>query len=89
MKKTENYYFEQATIPKAIAHMAVPMMLGMSVNMIYNIIDAFFIGRLNNTAMMTAVTLALPFTTILMAIGNIFGTRGWNIYIKVTWGEEN
>jgi len=41
MKKTGNYYFEQATIPKAIAHMAVPMMLGMSVIMIYNVIDAF------------------------------------------------
>ena len=87
MEKTENYYFEEASIPKAITHMAVPMMLGMSVNMIYSIIDAYFIGRLNNTAMMTAVVLALPFTTILMAIGNIFGTGG-GTYISRLLGEK-
>ncbi|HEY5563527.1 MAG TPA: MATE family efflux transporter [Clostridiaceae bacterium] len=87
MEQTENYYFEQASMPKAIAHMAVPMMLGMSVNMIYSIVDAFFIGKLNNTAMMTAVTLALPFTIILMGIGNIFGTGG-GTYISRLLGEK-
>ena len=82
-----NYYFEEAPIPKAIAHMAVPMMLGMSVIMIYNVIDAFFIGKLNNTAMMTAVTLALPFTIILSGIGNIFGVGG-GTYISRLLGEK-
>ena len=91
MEKTNDsysYYFEEAPIPKAIAHMAVPMMLGMSINLLYSIIDAFFIGKLNNTAMMTAVTLALPFTCILMAIGNIFGTGG-GTYISRLLGEKN
>jgi len=87
MKKTGTYYFEQATIPKAITHMAVPMMLGMSVIMIYNVIDAFFIGKLNNTAMMTAVTLALPFTIILSGIGNVFGVGG-GTYISRLLGER-
>ncbi|MPQ30441.1 MATE family efflux transporter [Clostridium estertheticum] len=86
MKEKGNYYFEQATIPKAITHMAGPMMLGMSVIMIYNVIDAFFIGKLNNTAMMTAVTLALPFTIILSGIGNIFGVGG-GTYISRLLGE--
>jgi len=53
--------------------------------MIYSIIDAYFIGRLNNTAMMSAVI--LPFTTILMAIGNIFGTGG-GTYITRLLGEK-
>ncbi|MBW9173474.1 MATE family efflux transporter [Clostridium estertheticum] len=91
MEKTKDsysYYFEEAPIPKAIAHMAVPMMLGMSINLIYSIIDAFFIGKLNNTAMMTAVTLALPFTCILMAIGNVFGAGG-GTYISRLLGEKN
>ncbi|NNU78188.1 MATE family efflux transporter [Clostridium estertheticum] len=91
MEKTKDsysYYFEEAPIPKAIAHMAVPMMLGMSINLIYSIIDAFFIGKLNNTAMMTAVTLALPFTCILMAIVNVFGAGG-GTYISRLLGEKN
>jgi len=60
------YYLEKASVPKAIAHMSIPMILGMVVNMVYNITDAYFIGRLNNTAMLASITLALPFTTILM-----------------------
>ncbi len=82
------YYFENAPIPKAIMYMAVPMMIGMSINMLYNIIDAYFIGRLHNTAMMSAVTLALPVSTILMALGNVFGTGG-GTYISRLMGEKN
>lgn len=73
---SNSYYFESSPIWRAIVHMSLPMMLGMSMNIIYNIVDAFFIGKLNQTAMMSAVTLALPFTTILMAVGNLFGTGG-------------
>ncbi|WP_051624243.1 MATE family efflux transporter [Clostridium akagii] len=90
MKQTEDsslYYFEEAPIPKAIAHMSVPMILGMSINMIYSIIDAFFVGKMNNTAMMTAVTLALSVTALLMAIGNVFGTGG-GTYISRLLGEK-
>lgn len=74
--ESNSYYFETSPIWRAIVHMSLPMMLGMSLNIIYNMVDAFFIGKLNQTAMMTAITLALPFTTILMAVGNLFGTGG-------------
>lgn len=51
--------------------MAIPMMLGMSVNMIYNLTDTFFIGKLNDTHELAAISLLLPFATFLMAIGNL------------------
>lgn len=91
MKKIENdtvYYLEKAPVPKAIAHMAIPMVLGMVVNVIYSIIDAFFIGRLNNTAMLAAVTLAMPFMAIQMGIGQIFGVGG-STYISRLLGEKD
>ena len=47
--KNENYWLLEAPVSKAIWHMAIPMMLGMSVNMIYNLTDTFFIGKLNDT----------------------------------------
>lgn len=84
----EMYYFEKAPVPKAIMHMAVPMIMGMVVNMIYNITDAYFIGLLNNTSALAAVTLALPFVTILMALGELFGTGG-STYISRLLGEKN
>lgn len=46
-------------------------MLGMSVNMIYNLTDTFFIGKLNDTHALAAISLLLPFATFLMAIGNL------------------
>lgn len=85
--KNAMYYLEKAPVTKAIAHMAIPMILGMVVNMVYNITDAYFIGRLNSTPMLASITLALPFTTILMALGELFGTGG-STYISRLLGEK-
>ena len=87
-QKSENYWLLDAPASKAIWHMAIPMMLGMSVNIIYNITDTFFIGRLNDTAALAAISLLLPFTTILMAIGNLFGTGGSTLFSRLL-GSEN
>lgn len=46
--------------------MTIPMMLGMSVNMIYNLTDTFFIGKLNDIHALAAISLLLPFATFLM-----------------------
>ena len=81
--KSENYWLLEAPVSKAIWHMAIPMMLGMSVNMIYNLTDTFFIGRLNDTQALVAISLLLPFTTFLMAIGNLFGTGGSTLFSRL------
>ncbi len=70
------YYLEQAPIKKAIAHLSIPMMIGMSAGTVYNIINAYFIGLVHDTAMLSAITLCLPTFTILMALGNMFGVGG-------------
>lgn len=87
-QKSENYWLLDAPVSKAIWHMAIPMMLGMSVNIIYNITDTFFIGRLNDTATLAAISLLLPFTTILMAIGNLFGTGGSTLFSRLLGSEQ-
>lgn len=88
MIKDESYYFEKASVQEAIAYMALPLMLGMCVNTLYSITDAYFIGMLNQTVMLAAVVLALPLTTLLMALGEIFGTGG-GTYISRLLGEKN
>lgn len=89
MNQTDSntYYFENSPIWKAIAHMSLPMMLGLCLNVLYNLVDAFFIGKLNQTQMLSAVALALPFMTIQMAIGNVFGIGG-GTYISRLLGEK-
>lgn len=70
---SNQYYLESAPMKKAIFHLSVPMMIGMSVGTVYNVINAYFIGLLHNTGMLTAITLGLPIFTVLMAFGNVFG----------------
>lgn len=81
------YYFEKAPIPKAVAHFAVPMMLGTSMTVIYSILNAFFLGTLHSTAMLTALALTLPLFAILMALGNLIGV-GSGTYISRLLGEK-
>lgn len=67
------YYLKESPIRKAIAHLSIPMMVGISATTIYNLINAYFIGLIHDTNMMSAITLAMPITIILMAVGNVFG----------------
>lgn len=88
MDQKSLYYLEKAPVTKSIIHMAFPMILSSITSVVYNIIDAFFIGKLNNTAMMAAVMLALPFSSVLMALGQMFGV-GSGTYISRLLGEGN
>ena len=69
-------YLRDEPVKKAIVRLSVPMMIGMSVGSIYNIINAYFIGLVNDTAMLGAITLGLPIFAVLMALGNMFGVGG-------------
>ncbi|MGE8081903.1 MATE family efflux transporter [Peribacillus loiseleuriae] len=81
------YYFEKAPVTKAVAHFAVPMMLGTSMTVIYSILNAYFLGTLHNTAMLTALALTLPLFAIIMALGNLIG-MGSGTFISRLLGEK-
>ena len=81
------YYFEKAPIAKAVAHFSLPMMLGMSVSVIYTILNAYFIGLLHDSVMMTAITLTIPVLAVLMALGNLIGV-GAGTFISRLLGEK-
>lgn len=81
------HYFEKAPITKAVAHFAVPMMLGTSMSVIYSILNAYFLGTLGNTSMLTALTLTLPLFAIIMALGNLIG-MGSGTFISRLLGDN-
>ncbi|MBR6912875.1 MAG: MATE family efflux transporter [Treponema sp.] len=68
--------FEKDPIPKAVLKLAVPTVLSMIVTVLYNMVDAFFVGMTNNPSMFAAVNVATPVFMVLMAAGNIFGMGG-------------
>lgn len=77
------YYLKESPIRKAIAHLSIPMMVGISATTIYNLINAYFIGLIQDTNMMSAITLAMPITIILMAVGNMFGVGGGSFITRL------
>lgn len=84
----DQYYLEKAPIRRALVHLCVPMMLAISASVIYNIINAYFIGTLHNTAMLSVIALGLPILSLAMAIGGVFGVGG-GTYISRLLGEKN
>lgn len=64
---------ESAPVPRALVQLAVPAILASLVTTIYNIVDTFFIGRLNNTAMIAATSVTLPIMMIIHAFGESVG----------------
>ena len=56
-----------------IFSMALPAMISMIINSLYNIVDSIFVAKLGEEAL-TAVSLAYPLQNLVLAVavGNIF-----------------
>lgn len=70
--------FSQGSVIKGILSLALPMTLAQLINILYNIIDRMYIGRLpeNATLSLTGLGLCLPVITIVIAFANLFGMGG-------------
>ena len=65
--------FESTPIPKAVAELAIPMMVSSLVMVVYNLADTFFVGMLNDPVQNAAVTLVYPVMLAFNAVNNLFG----------------
>ena len=61
-----------APIPKALIAMGLPTMIGMMINALYNLVDAYFVGGLG-TSQMGAISVAFPLGQIVVGLGLLFG----------------
>ena len=59
-------------IPKALLALGLPTMIGMLINALYNLVDAYFVGGLG-TNQMGAITVAYPLGQIVVGLGLLFG----------------
>ena len=55
-------------VDKLLLNMSLPMMVSMLVQALYNIVDSIFVAKLSENAL-TAVSLAFPLQTLLIALG--------------------
>ena len=61
-----------APVPRALLALGLPTMLGMLINAMYNLADAYFVGGLG-TAQMGAITVAYPLGQVVVGLGLLFG----------------
>ncbi len=75
-------------VPRLLLGTAVPLMLSLLVNSLYNVVDSiFFVSRVNEAAL-TALSLAAPVQTIMSALGCGVAV-GLNAAISKAMGEHN
>ncbi len=73
MQKDKTFLFEEMTIPKAVATLAIPTVMSQLVMVLYNLADTIFVGMINDPIQNAAVTLAAPVLLAFNAINNLFG----------------
>lgn len=83
---TEN---KMGTMPvgKLLFNMSLPMMISMLVQALYNIVDSIFVAKLSENAL-TAVSMAFPIQTLLIAVGTGTGV-GMNALLSKSLGEKD
>ena len=73
--------------------MSLPMVLGMLVNALYNIVDSYFVAQISENAM-TSISLVYPLQLIVTAvavghgIGESNASAGWNAFRRTETGAD-
>ena len=69
-------------------HMALPVVLGSIVTIVYNLADTYFVAQTGNELLIAGVSVCAPLFTILMAFGNIFGQGGSSLISRLLGKKE-
>lgn len=90
MQKTadKKELFERIPVPKALAAMAVPTIISQLINLVYNMVDAFFIGRTGNSYMVAATSLTLTLVMLNTALSNLFGVGGGSLVARLMGASQ-
>ena len=74
----EENNFARGTMSSHIIHLAGPMIVAQLINVLYNVIDRIYIGRIPEVATlaMGGLSLCLPLISIIIAFANLFGMGG-------------
>ena len=78
MKNKDNKDFSKGSVISNIMKLAIPMTVAQLINVLYNIVDRIYIGRIGNGAndALTGLGVCLPIITIVIAFANLIGMGG-------------
>ena len=83
----EQTYMKEQPVLKLMLRMSLPMVISMTVNSLYNIVDSFFVAQISEDAM-TALSLVYPVQNLVNAVTIGFGI-GINAVIAFHLGAQD
>jgi Na+-driven multidrug efflux pump len=84
----QNEIFTTMPVHKAYFKAALPVVMGMVVSLVYNLVDTWFIAQTQNTSLVAGVSLCAPIFSLMIAFGDIFGLGGKHSHITVSRSER-
>ena len=75
-------------VSKAIRAMAIPTVVSQLINLVYSIVDTFFIGRTGNSYMMAAVTVSFTLFMMNISFSNLFGIGGGSLIARLSGAQD-
>ncbi len=85
----KRFLFEEAPVHKALMTMAVPTVISQLINLIYNIVDAYYIGRTGNPYMAAATTLSWTLVMLNTALSNLYGVGGGSLIARLMGAKQD
>jgi len=85
MQDKREYLLGEAKVETALITLAIPAIIGMMINGIYNVVDTMFVGKLG-TEPLSAAAIVYPLFSMIGAIGLTFGV-GAGTYVSRLLGQ--
>ena len=79
---SRTFIFEEMAPTKAVLALGIPTVINQLINVIYNLADTFFVGRLDNPSMVAALSLSAPVMITLSGFANLFVVGGCALISK-------
>lgn len=78
MKQSNTNDFSKGSVIGNIMRIAIPMMVAQFINVLYNVVDRIYIGRMgaDATNALTGLGVCLPLITVVMAFANLISSGG-------------
>ena len=87
-KEERDALFSSAPVSKALMTMAVPTIISQLINLIYNMADTFFVGRVGDPIMIAAVSLSFTLFLFTIPLNGLFGVGGGSYIARLIGLKE-
>lgn len=86
--KIDNMVFAEKNITKLLLKFAIPSVISLLIQELYNMVDTVYVGRYVGVNAIAAMTIAFPIQKLITAIGLLIAV-GASTYVARTLGEKN